>query len=95
MVTFRDARSVLLALALVSVVATATAAGFPDTVQRTFVVEGAPARELAALFAPRNHPQPWRMTPATMPRICSSSWRRWIGSMVGLAGCSRIPSAST
>jgi len=49
MVTFR-ARSVLLALALVSVVATATAARFPDTVQRTFVVEGAPARELAALF---------------------------------------------
>jgi hypothetical protein len=50
MVTFRDARSVLLALTLVSVVATATAARFPDTVQRTFVVEGAPARELAALF---------------------------------------------
>jgi hypothetical protein len=50
MVTFRDARSVLLALTLVSVVATATAARFPDTVQRTFVVEGTPARELAALF---------------------------------------------
>jgi len=50
MVTFRDARSVLLALTLVSVVATATAARFPDTVQRTFVVEGAPARELAAPF---------------------------------------------
>jgi hypothetical protein len=50
MVTFRDGRSVLLALALVSVVATVTAARFPDTVQRTFVVEGNPARELAALF---------------------------------------------
>jgi hypothetical protein len=45
-----DFRSVLLALALVAIAAPAAAARFPDTVQRTFVVEGAPARELAALF---------------------------------------------
>jgi hypothetical protein len=45
-----DFRSILLGLALAAIAATATAARFPDTVQRTFVVDGSPARELAALF---------------------------------------------